>query len=100
MQAKRASNSSRSCCSASPTHLLSTSAPLRMKNATGRPCARLALAASARATSVLPVPAEDHGHEPCEKGQDDCPAFIESGHCAMTAAAAQHLLAQSHSRLA
>ena len=50
------SKSMRSWRSASPTHLLSTSAPLRIKNATLRP-ARLALAASARATSVLPVPA-------------------------------------------
>ena len=50
------SNSSLSWRSASPTHLDSTSAPLRMKKATLRP-ARLAVAASARATSVLPVPA-------------------------------------------
>ncbi len=53
------SNSMRSWRSASPTHLDSTSAPLRMKKATFRP-ARLALAASARATSVFPVPACTH----------------------------------------
>jgi len=65
----RASKSRRSCCSASPTHLLSTSAPLRMKKATGRPCARPALAASARATSVLPVPAQGLLKPGCRRGR-------------------------------
>ena len=59
------SNSRRSWRSASPTHLDRMSAPLRMKKATLRP-ALLALAASARATSVFPVPAamRIHTHTP------------------------------------
>jgi hypothetical protein len=49
------SNSSRSCLSASPTHLLKQSAPLRMKNATRCPGCEQAFA-SARAVRVLPQP--------------------------------------------
>ena len=46
----------RSCRSASPTHLLRQSAPLRMKNATGCELCCEQVLASARATSVLPQP--------------------------------------------
>ena len=56
-------NSSRSCRSLSPTHLLSTSAPLRMKKETSAP-ARLQEAASARAMSVLPVPGAPYRSTP------------------------------------
>ena len=49
------SKSRRSCFSASPTHLERTSAPLRMKKVTRRP-PTLQVFATARATSVLPVP--------------------------------------------
>ncbi len=51
---RTSSNNKRSCRSASPTHLLRQSAPLRIKNATRLPACEQVFA-SARAISVFPV---------------------------------------------